>query len=143
VKRTLFLFLVMIGLVVKSAPVGIVVPAYFDPPATWDALVYAATEVPLIVIANPDSGPGPSLDPAYVQGINNLRAAGAKVIGYVYSGMERAISRRLKRTLTPIYRGTLSMAFLWMKWQTMPIPRITPSTRSFDNSFRLKERITS
>ncbi len=75
----------LVVLAAGAAPMGIVVPAYFYPPTYWDGLNYAAPLVPLLVIVNPDSGPGSAQDPNYVPVINSVRAAGAKAIGYVYS----------------------------------------------------------
>ncbi|HKT22672.1 MAG TPA: spherulation-specific family 4 protein, partial [Nitrososphaerales archaeon] len=43
----------------------------------------AYPSVPVIAIINPNSGPGASQDPNYVQGIQNLQAAGVIVYGYV------------------------------------------------------------
>jgi len=64
---------------------GLLVPAYFYPPTYWDGLNFVAARVPLVVIMNPGSGPGTSQDANYVATVNSLRAAGGKVIGYVYS----------------------------------------------------------
>jgi hypothetical protein len=68
-----------------GAPMGIVVPAYFAPPTYWGELNFAASRVPLMVIANPFNGPGPSLDSTYLASIKSVRGAGAKVIGYVHT----------------------------------------------------------
>lgn len=68
-----------------AAPLGLLVPAYFYPPAEWDGLNFAAPRVPLLVIVNPGSGPGVAPDPNYVAAVNNLRSAGGKTLGYVYS----------------------------------------------------------
>ena len=51
---------------VGAAPLGLLVPAYFYPPAGWDGLNYAASRVPLLVIVNPGSGPGATVDPGSV-----------------------------------------------------------------------------
>jgi len=64
---------------------GLLVPAYFYPPTYWDGLNFAAARVPLMVIVNPDNGPGPAPDPNYVAAVNSLRAAGCQALGYVYS----------------------------------------------------------
>jgi hypothetical protein len=77
--------LVMLALIAGAAPMGILVPAYFYPPAGWEGLNFAASRVPLVVIVNPDSGPGAARDPNYAAAVNRLRAAGGKVIGYVHS----------------------------------------------------------
>lgn len=74
---------------------SITVPAYFDPSGStvkyWNDLVTAAAKVPLIVIFNPDSGPGKT--PAAVKNaaaeynpyIQKVQAAGGKVYGYIAS----------------------------------------------------------
>jgi hypothetical protein len=65
------------------------VPAYFYPSSTdptyWNELDAAAKQIPVIAIANPDSGPGPSQNSDYVGAIDNLNAAGGGVVGYVYT----------------------------------------------------------
>jgi len=66
-----------------AAPTGIVVPAYFYAGPLWSSMNWAAGRVPLVAILNPNSGPGLTQDPQYVTAVNNLRAAGGKVIGYV------------------------------------------------------------
>jgi hypothetical protein len=50
------------------------------------ALKQEYPSVPLYVILNPDNGPGSSYDSAYATVIGQLQAAGAVVIGYVYTG---------------------------------------------------------
>ena len=68
-----------------SGRLGLLVPAYIYPVAggAWDQLAAVASTVPLIAIVNPNSGPGTASDPNYVSAINNVRAAGGGVIGYV------------------------------------------------------------
>ena len=70
-----------------TSPVGIVIPLYTYPTdGTWTAVIQAKQaypNVPFIAVVNPDSGPGSSQDPNFVQGIRGLRAAGIKVLGYV------------------------------------------------------------
>jgi hypothetical protein len=73
----------------KAVALGFLVPAYFDPDsssAAWASLNQAALRVPLIAIANPNNGPTASRIASYSKAIAALRAAGGKVIGYVYSG---------------------------------------------------------
>ncbi len=74
-------------LAVFSAPLGIMVPAYFYPTSGgyWDSLDFAASRVPLIAIMNPNSGPGASQDNVYVQALANLHQAGGKVTAYVHT----------------------------------------------------------
>jgi hypothetical protein len=69
----------------KAAPVGILVPAYFYAGSLWDDMNRAATRVPLVAIMNPNSGPDTAQNPDYVTAVNSLRAAGGRVIGYVYT----------------------------------------------------------
>ena len=70
-----------------TSPVGIVIPLYTYPTdGTWASVIQAKQSypnVPFAAVINPDSGPGASQDPNYVQGIKSLRAAGITVLGYV------------------------------------------------------------
>ena len=63
---------------------GIAVPSYFYPGALWTQLADGAPTASLAII-NPNSGPGVSSDPNYVTATNSTRAAGVRVIGYVYT----------------------------------------------------------
>lgn len=65
----------------------IVVPAYFYPGqnSPWARMTAAADDVPITAIMNPGNGPGGSKDNNYVSAVNAFRAAGGRVIGYVYS----------------------------------------------------------
>jgi hypothetical protein len=71
----------------SSQGVGIAIPLYTYPTdGTWTQVTQAKQaypNVPILAIINPDSGPGPSQDQNYVQGIKNLQAAGVLVYGYV------------------------------------------------------------
>jgi hypothetical protein len=69
------------------AALDIVVPAYFYPSAgsPWNAMTAAADEAPITAIMNPGNGPGNGVDSNYVAAVNAFRAAGGRVIGYVYS----------------------------------------------------------
>ena len=62
----------------------LLVPAYFykTNPA-WTQL--ATTKQPLVVIANANNGPGTALDVGYQSVVNEIRAAGHRVKGYVYT----------------------------------------------------------
>ncbi|MDP2308505.1 MAG: spherulation-specific family 4 protein [Pseudomonadota bacterium] len=62
----------------------IAIPSYFYPGSLWDQAVSGAPKVG-ILIANPDSGPGGSVDPEYVSAVTKAKAAGVRVIGYVYT----------------------------------------------------------
>jgi hypothetical protein len=81
------LAMILAALAIHSAPLGIMVPAYFDPSSggDWRSLDDAASRVPLIAIMNPDNGPGASQTQAYVNALANLHRAGGRIIGYVYS----------------------------------------------------------
>lgn len=68
--------------------VGLIVPAYFDPgsdPTDWSRLAMAATQVPIMAVVNPDSGPGLRFDPDYVAAIDDFDASGGSTLGYVYT----------------------------------------------------------
>jgi hypothetical protein len=83
-KRLWFGMLVATALGTNAAPMGILVPGYFDPPgAFWSELNFASTRVPLVAIMNPNNGPGRRQNPDYVAAVNSLRTAGGRVIGYV------------------------------------------------------------
>src|SRR5262249_15156728 len=70
----------------SAAPLGIMVPAYFDPSSgLWGGLNLAASRVPLIAIMNPNNGPGSTQKASYVSALSSLHAAGGRGIGYVYS----------------------------------------------------------
>ena len=65
---------------------GILVPAYFGVSGgLWNELNFAAARVPLVAIMNPNNGPGATQSQNYATAVNNLRAAGGRVIGYVYT----------------------------------------------------------
>lgn len=87
----------------RAAPLEIVVPAYFYPSAgsDWNDLNAAAAEVPITAIMNPFNGPGNSLDANYVAAVNSFRAAGGRVIGYVYTSYN---ARPLQQVLADIDR---------------------------------------
>ena len=65
---------------------GIIIPLYTYPTdRTWSRTIqikHAYPYVPIIVIMNPASGPGDSLDPNYVSGVKRLQLAGITVLGY-------------------------------------------------------------
>lgn len=74
-----------------AAAVEIIVPAYFYPSwmpelNEWHQLTWAAQQgAQVTAIMNPSNGPGLSSSSDYVASINEFRAAGGKVIGYVYT----------------------------------------------------------
>jgi hypothetical protein len=66
------------------------VPSYYYPCFTSTASCHwnrtsgnAATR---LVIINPNSGPGTTVDPNYVTIVNNMKAAGLIVLAYTYTG---------------------------------------------------------
>jgi hypothetical protein len=65
----------------------LIVPAYFYPSGpgmkAWQRLMDAALKVPIVVIANPSSGPGDLQDPEYASVIDVASDKGVRVIGYV------------------------------------------------------------
>jgi hypothetical protein len=61
------------------------VPAYVHPsvdPDVWIRLAEAAADLRFVIV-NVDSGPGQDVDPAYPGVVERLRAAGARMVGYV------------------------------------------------------------
>ncbi|MGA2665574.1 MAG: spherulation-specific family 4 protein [Nitrososphaerales archaeon] len=64
---------------------AVIIPLYSYPGVGWNEIIAAKEANPgvaMVVIINPDNGPGPSRDPAYVTGVDDLRAAGIIVLGY-------------------------------------------------------------
>jgi Spherulation-specific family 4 len=86
---------------VQAAKLEIVVPAYFYPSggSDWNDLNDAVDKVPITAIMNPGSGPGSSVDSNYVSAVNSFRAAGGRVIGYVYTSYT---SRLLSQVLSDV-----------------------------------------
>jgi hypothetical protein len=74
-----------------ASAIEIIVPAYFYPswmPSQneWHQLTWAAQQgAQVTAIMNPGNGPGTAFNSDYAASINALRAAGGKVIGYVYT----------------------------------------------------------
>jgi len=64
---------------------AIIIPLYTYPGVDWNAIVAAKEANPavgMVAIINPDNGPGQGRDQNYVNGVNELVAAGVVVIGY-------------------------------------------------------------
>ena len=83
--RTRTLVLVVIGSLALASLGALIIPLYTYPGVSWSAIISAKEANPsvaMVVIINPDNGPGTSKDQNYVAGINNLRAAGVVVLGY-------------------------------------------------------------
>lgn len=60
------------------------IPAYFYPGPLWTQATAGAPTVGFMIM-NPASGPGTSQNLDYVTAVNNARAAGVQVIGYVHT----------------------------------------------------------
>lgn len=71
----------------SSPRLTLMVPAYFYPVGPgekfWEMLIQAAPRAPIVVIANPASGPGAQEDPNYTQMLDRVSRAEITVIGYV------------------------------------------------------------
>lgn len=101
--KSLLRCLVLVGLVVFlagfKAPGAkaqlcqkMLIPAYFYPGPLWTQAISGAPIVD-VMIMNPASGPGTSQNSDYVTAVNNAKAAGIKVIGYVHTSYsQRSIS---------------------------------------------------
>ncbi len=73
--------------IAASGP-GLLVPAYFTPGGDggWARLEEVARSgVPVIAVMNPDVGPGAKAYPAYAKAIKDLKKAGGRVVGYVFT----------------------------------------------------------
>lgn len=71
-----------------TSSTGIIVPLYSYPGSYWNQVIQAKNahpSVPIVVIVNPNSGPGSSVDSTYVSSIKQLQSAGITVLGYVYT----------------------------------------------------------
>ena len=68
----------------------LLIPAYAYPADKglrfWEQIIDAAAKVPMVVIANPNSGPGTKVDPNYATILIRAKEAGVRVIGYVATG---------------------------------------------------------
>jgi hypothetical protein len=71
----------------RTNPVKILVPLYVYPGSVWDTIRTSASSVPIAVIANPNSGPGTSLDTTYATYINKFahNSPVIPVLGYVHT----------------------------------------------------------
>jgi hypothetical protein len=112
------------------AGLGILVPAYFDPTsgaAAWAQLTAAARQVPVMAIMNPDNGPGAHADRSYAAAVDQLRAAGGEVIGYVHTNNGR---RPLDQVMTEIkdYRR-------WYHLDGIFIDEVTSAARKQDLAY--------
>jgi hypothetical protein len=93
----------------QSAPTqsaGLLVPAYFHPAVRaddWSRLAAAAAQVPTIVVLNPSNGPGRRVDPYYPPVLQQLKSAGATVVGYVYTQWGRRSLSAVKSSVQTFY----------------------------------------
>jgi Spherulation-specific family 4 len=89
--RRLSAALALMVCALPTRAMDLLVPAYFYPsfdPALsyWDEMTAAATAGGHITaIVNVNNGPGASINSDYSNAINSFRAAGGKVLGYVYT----------------------------------------------------------
>jgi hypothetical protein len=90
IKCALLVALAVFLVAAKSPPAKAVlcqkmlIPAYFYPGSLWTQATAGAPIVD-VMIMNPASGPGASQNSDYVTAVNNAKAAGIKVIGYVHT----------------------------------------------------------
>lgn len=83
--------LLTLGVQSSAFATALLVPAYFYPsfdPAQsyWDELTAAAASgVDITAIMNPANGPGSAFNSDYAAAVGSFRAAGGKVLGYVYT----------------------------------------------------------
>ncbi|MBM3247662.1 alpha/beta hydrolase, partial [Candidatus Pacearchaeota archaeon] len=73
----------------SSSKSGIIIPLYLEDQSAYSRIVQARNSypnVPIVVIINPDSGPGATQDSQYVDWISQLQTSGVTVVGYVYTG---------------------------------------------------------
>ncbi|MFE9773753.1 spherulation-specific family 4 protein [Streptomyces sp. NPDC005931] len=82
---------------------SLLIPLYVHPaedPGAWHRLITAAARTHAVVL-NPANGPGPGPDPAFAAAADALRAAGARLLGYVdtdYGGRDpSAVTADLRR----------------------------------------------
>lgn len=81
----------------------LLVPAYSYPGGAglefWEQLLSAANDVPIVAIANPNSGPGTKVDPNYAKIIAKAQPAGVRVIGYVATGYNKREPAAIERDI--------------------------------------------
>lgn len=97
----LTLFLLPGAVFAQTLPqVGLIVPAYFDPGADstdWNRMAIAATQVPLIAVMNPNSGPGSAPDASYAAAVTALDTSGGSTLGYVHTSYGRRSLSAVKK----------------------------------------------
>lgn len=86
-----------------SPGTGTIVPLYTYPThGSWRAIVDAKAahpDVPVVAIINPASGPGTAKIPAYVTGIQRLKAGGITVVGYVATGYADKAAETVRKAI--------------------------------------------
>jgi len=70
------------------------VPAYFNDDGSWRAMAQADRVG--VVVLNPDTGAGKRRSAAVARQVQSLQASGAKVVGYVKTGLGARPSRQVK-----------------------------------------------
>jgi len=67
---------------------GLIIPLYFDPNGSWDYLLEIHQQfpkVPIMVIMNPDNGPGQNFSSDYLNWTQKMEGLGILVLGYIYT----------------------------------------------------------
>jgi len=63
----------------------LLVPLYVYPGSAWDDLIAAASQVQIIAIINPNSGPLTTVDSSYATYMTKMANAGIEMVGYVHT----------------------------------------------------------
>ena len=83
--------------------VKLLVPAYFYPAGDglkhWQSLIAVAGKVSVVAIANPASGPGKAVDPAYTSVIKAAQTGKVTVIGYVSTRYAKRTADEIKQDI--------------------------------------------
>lgn len=101
--------LVVVGLLLASTAyaTGILIPFYLYPTQTQvDKVVSLASScpgVPIIVVINPDNGPGASFNQDYLNAVARLQSAGVVVLGYVYTSYGARNASEVKADVDKYY----------------------------------------
>ena len=87
--------------VAASTPrLQLLVPAYFYPAGqglrAWERLMGAASKIRMVVIANPNSGPGDKSNPDYDLVLTAARKKGVRILGYVSTGYGKQDLSKIK-----------------------------------------------
>ncbi len=96
-----FIFLCTVSTIQAQTNVcqSIAIPAYFYPGALWTQARNNAPKIKIMVM-NPNSGSGTSSNPDYVTAVSQARAAGIKVVGYVYTSYGNRPAATVKQEIT-------------------------------------------